>query len=496
MISGKTIAKNVGVMMASQLTTWILSFVLAIFLPRYLGAESIGAIAIANSIWAIMLVLLSFGMDIHLTKSVARDPSKTAELLGTSLLVRTVFFVVSCGLVALYTMVMRYDSTLLVVIVLEGAAYLFLTYANAFSAALVGMERMEFISISSIASKAALTGFSILLIVLDAGLYAVVAVNIVASIISCVIVFFALYRLHPLRISVNLAQARSMLGDSSVYLVSALALVVYQQIDKLFISALVDTTTVGWYGTAMNLFGTLMFLPVVFGTVIFPSLARSYATGDAKLNIIAQRSFDLMFLMSVPVGFGMVVIGQPLVALLYGPEFAPSGGILMMLGVVLIFTYLNTILGQLLISVDRTGPWNVVMIVAIIVTLPIDYVLVPWTAHVFGNGALGGTLAFLVTEFGMVVSAILLLPRETLHWSNVRTALLTLISGLLMMAASWWFRDGFMIISILVGAVTYVAAVMLLRIIPGEDLLLIKNAVMGVVGRLRRDKEAATSIGN
>ncbi|NNJ11092.1 flippase [Chloroflexales bacterium ZM16-3] len=496
MISGKTIAKNVGVMMVSQLTTWVLAFVLAIFLPRYLGAENIGAISISNSIWLIMSVLLTFGMDTHLIKSIAREPESTSELLGTSLLVRTVFFVISCGLVLLYATVMQYNETLVTVIWIQAIFYLIATYSSAFTSALIGLERMEFISIASIVNKALLTGLSVLLIFLNAGLYLIVSVNIVATLISSSILFFALNRQYPLRLRINFARARFMISQSSVYLISSLAIVVYQQIDKPFISALVDTKTVGWYGTAMNLFGTMMFLPVVFGTVIFPSLARSYASGDAKLNLIAQRSFDLMFLISVPVGLGLVVVAQPLVLLLYGADFAPSGGILMMLGVVLIFTYLNTILGQLLISTDRTDKWNVVMIVAIAVTLPIDYLLVPWTHRVFANGGLGGTLAFLITEFGMVVSAILLLPKNTLQWSNVRTAVLTLFSGLLMMAASWWFRDTMVLLSIIIAVVTYIAAVAILRIIPREDLLLIKNAVMGIIGRLRRNKGTPASVGD
>jgi O-antigen/teichoic acid export membrane protein len=281
-----------------------------------------------------------------------------------------------------------------------------------------------------------------------------------------------------------------------VYLISGLAIVVYQQIDKPFISALVDTKTVGWYGTAMNLFGTSMFLPVVFGTVIFPALSRSYASGDSKLNIIAQRSFDLMFLISIPVGLGLVVVGRPLVMLLYGPEFAPTGSILMMLGVVIIFTYLNTILGQLLVAMDRTRNWNIVVIIAILVTLPIDYVMVPWTNHVLGNGGLGGAFAFLITEFGMVIAAILLLPPKTLQWSNVRTASLTLLSGLAMMATSWWFRETMMFLSIFIAAVTYIGLVAILRIIPREDILLIRDALMGLVGRLRRRKDASAGLGN
>jgi O-antigen/teichoic acid export membrane protein len=496
MISGKTIAKNVSVMMVSQLTTWGFAFIIAIFVPRYLGAQYVGMISISNSIWLIISMLLSFGMDTHLTKIVARHPEKAADLLSTSLILRTALFVIGCGLVALYAMAMRYSATQIAVISLHSMYFLLLSYSSAFTATFIGLERMEFISIANITNRALLTGLSLLVIFLDAGLYAIMAAGIITNFIACAILFVAFNRQYPMRFRVSLESTRSILADSSVYLVSGLAIVVYQQIDKPFISALVDTTTVGWYSTAMNLFGTSMFLPIVFSSVIFPALSRSYASGDAKLNIIAQRSFDLMFLLSVPVGLGLVVIGKPLVALLYGPAFAPSGGILMMLGVVVIFTYLNTILGQLLISTDRTSKWNVVIILAIVATLPIDYILVPWTHQVFGNGGLGGTLAFLVTEFGMVVAAILLLPPKTLQWSNVRTASLTLLSGLLMMATSWWFRETMLFVSIIIAAVTYITSVALLRIVPREDLLLIKDAVMGMFGRLRRSKDAPASIGN
>jgi O-antigen/teichoic acid export membrane protein len=496
MISGRTIAKNLGVMMLSQISTWGMAFVLAIFLPRYLGPERLGVIAIATAIWLIMGVLISFGMDTHLTKSVAREPEKTSEMLVTSLMIRTILFVFSAMLVAIYALIMQYDRTLITVLAIQGILMLFGTFQGAFEAAIVGLERMEFISLSNILGKAALTGLTLLLIMLDAGLYLIVAINIVTSIPALIILPIIIHRQYPIRFKMSFTEGRSMFTASSVYLLTVLTMVIYQQIDTLFIAIFADTKTVGWYETATRLFGTTMFLPVMFGTVIFPSLARSYASGDSKLNIIAQRSFDLMFLISVPVGFGIVVIAQPLVILIYGAEFAQTGGVLMILGVVLIFTYLNTILAQLLISVDRTGIWNIVMIVAILITLPIDFVLVPWAHTTYGNGALGGALAFLITEFGMVITAILLLPKNTLQWSNVRTAALTLFSGLLMIAASWWFRESMLILSVLVGAITYGAAVLVLRIIPREDFLLARDGMNSIIKRLRGNKEASAELGN
>ncbi len=496
MISGKTIAKNVGVMMASQLVTWVLAFVLAIYLPRYLGAESVGAISIANSIWMIMGVLITFGMDTHLTKVVASRPEKTSEILGTSLAIRAAFFVAACVVVALYLWGLNYSTETMYVTAITGAAFFLMGITATISAVLSGLERMEFISLSNIVSKAVITGVTILLIFLDAGLYPIVSVNIIGAIVAIAIQGYSLSRQHKLRLRFRWSEARAMLGSSAPYLITALAIVVYQQMDKLFISSMVDTRTVGWYGTAMNLFGTLMFIPVVFGNVIFPALSRSYSAATHHVNLIAQRSFDLMFLFSVPLGLGMVVISKPLIALLYGPEFAPSAGVLAMLGIVLIFTYLNTILGQLLIATERTKPWNMVMIVAILLTIPLDLVLVPWTHAVYGNGGLGGTTAFLVTEFGMVAAAIILLPKGTLQWSNVRTATLALLCGLVMMAACWWLREQNLILSVLAGAIIYSAGILLLRVVPREDLMLIKDGVMNIIGRLRRGKGTPASIGN
>lgn len=489
MVSGKKIAKNMGMMVASQLTTWSITFVLAIFLPRYLGATGIGELSIANSIWLIVSVLISFGMDVHITKTVARYPEKTAEVLGTSLVIRFFFFILSCVLVSLYLFFVRYSTRIIEIAAIVGLSYLFSTVSAAFNAVLIGLERMEVTAISSVITKGLTTIVSLLMIFLGYGVYAIATVSSIVVPFNILFMgYFILqqYKKIPLRFSMK--EAKEMLYLSAPYLVTGMTLTAYKQVDTLIIASLVDTKTVGWYNTAIGLFSTLMFLPVAFGTVVFPALSRSYVAAQEKLLLIARRSIDLMFMLSIPIGMGMMVIAKPLILLLYGPDFIASSAILAVLGIVLIFTYLNTLLGQLLISTDRTGKWNIVMIGATLLTIPLDFVLVPWTRDVLQNGALGGALSFLITECGMVIGAILLLPKGTLQWSNVRTATLTLISGLLMVSTSWWFRDNLMAVSIIVGALTYSGAVLLLRIIPPEDMLLIKGMIMTVIDRLRRKK--------
>src|SRR6476659_8173670 len=109
--AGTKVIKNASILMTSQLITWALSLLLTIFLPRYLGAAAIGEFAIANSIWAIMGMLIGAGIDTLLTKRIAQEPDLTPQIVGTALLLRVIFFILSCGVVALYVRIIAFPST-------------------------------------------------------------------------------------------------------------------------------------------------------------------------------------------------------------------------------------------------------------------------------------------------------------------------------------------------------------------------------------------------
>jgi hypothetical protein len=83
--------------MASQLVTWALTFALTIILPRYLGAVNAGKLTIANSIWAIVAIIATFGMDTLLTKEIARKPAQAARLFGASVALRAILFLLAAN---------------------------------------------------------------------------------------------------------------------------------------------------------------------------------------------------------------------------------------------------------------------------------------------------------------------------------------------------------------------------------------------------------------
>jgi len=466
---GQRVGRNVGALLFSQLTTWGLTLLLTIFLPRYLGAAPVGKFQLANSIWAVVAVLVTFGMDVLLTKEIARAPEQAGDLFGTSVVLRALLYLLGLGAVFSYLRLCRYPQSTIVVALIVGLASLVQQFIGACQATLQGLERMEYMAVGNIAGKAVNTAACLALLLLGRGVYAIAAVAVVAALVSLSIHVAALVRLHVLRLRWNLLAARRMLRAGLPYLLSGLFLVAYGQVDVMIISLLVDDRTVGWYGAASQLFSTLLFIPSVLVTAIFPVLSRLHTQDPARLPGLLRRVFDLLLVLSVPIGLGLVVVADPLVSLLFGPDFAPSGPVLALLGVTLIVTYQNMLVGQYMISIDRQNTWTLVMAAAVAATVPLDLLLVPWCRTLLGNGAVAGALSFLVTESGMMVAGLLLLPRGTLGRADLWLALRVMAAGLLMAVAAWYCRRLFIVIPVAVGAAIYSMLALALGLFSTED---------------------------
>jgi hypothetical protein len=122
------------------------------------------------------------------------------------------------------------------------------------------------------------------------------------------------------------------------------------------------------------------------------------------------------------------------------------------------------------------------MIVATIATIPLDLILVPWTDKRFDNGAIGGALAYVVTEgFVLTVALVFIAPQLLRLPSTLRLAR-TVLAGAGMFAAIWPLRDTFILIPIAVGAVVYLVGIAVLRVLGARDLAMLVRIV-------RRDPE-------
>jgi O-antigen/teichoic acid export membrane protein len=480
----KRIAKNAGYLLISQVATWGLSLLLTTAMSRALGAQSMGKFYLANSLWGIVTIFATFGMDLMVIKEIARSPEKTPQLLGNSLYLRISLYALGAIFVTIYANVVGYPLETLLVIYVIGVATLLMQFVLIAETALKGLERMEFVSIGGIANKFSVTMLTILILFLGYGVVVAAMVAVIAGVVNLVIVMFSLRRLVKIDLRFHLPTAKEIMVKSIPYLGANLVMVFYSQVGIIILSLLVTEQKVGWYGQASQLFGTFLFIPLVFNTAIYPALSRAFADTPDSLNQMMRKSFDLMMLLSVPVGLGVLVVSDPLVVFLFGRDFHGSGPVLALLGIVSIITTLNMLLGRFFMAIDRQVQYTFIMAAALAATIPLNILLVPWCDRVFGNGAIAGGIAYIATEGGILAITLWRMPRTTLNRSNLWTTARILAAGMVMVAFTWWLRGVFLGIPILVGFAVYTAMIVLLRVVPPDDWALLKSAGQSLANRL------------
>ena len=90
----------------------------------------------------------------------------------------------------------------------------------------------------------------------------------------------------------------------------------------------------------------------------------------------------------------------------------------MILGIGLIPTYLNMLLGQICVASNRQGTFSFLMAGATVFNPALNAVLIPLTQHKLHNGAIGAAIALSATEALVACGAIAIVGRQVLGGST------------------------------------------------------------------------------
>lgn len=465
-VERRSIVQNVVDLMSSQVLTWVLAAVLTVVQPRYLGPEGQGQLRLAYSIWLMADVMVGLGTSTALTLAIARDREHGLAMVRPVLTIRAVGYLVAWGVVAAYLGLAGADRTSVLVTVLIGVVSVFFTVAATARAALIGLEQMRFPAVADVVTKVVAVVAVITVLVAGGDVVSVALVTVVTASLNAALMMRFLRRFPSRRPPEAI---RTVLRLSVGLMVADAALIVYQQIDTLVMSALVDKDRLGWYATADQLFGSLLFVPTILVTTLFPVFGRLTTEDPGRLRHMISRAMASVLLVTVPIGLGAIAVGRPLARFIYGDAFDGAGQVMIVMGFVLIVTSETILVGRYVIATGRQRFWNAVMVGGIVLTIPLDLVFVPWSDDRFGNGAIGGAMSYAVTESLMLAVGIWRFGSEILAPTVVPRFVRTLAAGGVMLAVVWPLRNDALMLPIVVGGVVYPLSVWILRALGPEE---------------------------
>jgi O-antigen/teichoic acid export membrane protein len=467
---GASLTRNISVLFGSQMVTWSIALVTIAVIPRALGPAAIGQFTVVGAVWLIVSMVATAGTSTVVTLEVAKNRQTGGAVMGPVILARTCVFVLAAAAVAVYVALSDAEPVIVFMYVVIGIGTYIGTIGGVARDALQGYESFGGVARSEIITRLlGVVAILVLLVGFGQGLRAVAVVTAATAVLQAILLLRSLRPYHRIHLSLEFGAARKVLKQALPFFAGGVLVTVYHQIDVVIMSALVDEDRVGWYAAADRLFGTALFIPTIVMSAVFPVLARLHTSDADSAKELVSRAFRTLIVVGLPIGVGTMVLARPIAELLFGNDFSEAGPVLGVIGIVLMLTFQTVLFGNYAVATGRQRYIVVVMAIAIAMTVPLDLVLVPWTESVYGNGAIGGALSYVVTElFILIVVGVGLTPEVFSKATLVRLLRCGVAAGL-MVAAVWPLRNVFPLVGILVGAVVYVVALLVQRPFEPEE---------------------------
>ena len=132
----------------------------------------------------------------------------------------------------------------------------------------------------------------------------------------------------------------------------------------LLVGALLGSTEAGIFSAASKLVFFLLMIDRILGTVLLPASARLHAHSPEALHASLSDAMRWIVIVGLPLCVGGAVLGDGLIALVYGNAFSDAGGLLPIMVWFVLLTLLHTVYTSGVIAAGRDAEYRNVMVVS------------------------------------------------------------------------------------------------------------------------------------
>jgi O-antigen/teichoic acid export membrane protein len=326
----------------------------ATLLLHHLGVSESGRYITVMSLVAIGGTIADAGLNVTGSRELALRPHDARpELVADFIGLRLLITPPALCLMVLFALLAGYPSRMVVGTVLAGTGLFIGTIADAILLLLV-VELRNFgpALVDFLRQAITLSGVA-LLVALGSHLTPFFAIQIVVGLAVLTITPLLAGRSALVKPRFNLARQRALLTES---LPAAAALVLGQLYFRFVIvlMSLISTSKqTGYFGGSLRAIEALIYVPILLAGAALPLLSAAARDDLARLRYAVEGLSEAAVLAGVLLILVTVRAAKPVMTLVGGPHFTPSGAVLRIQVVAVLFVALYQIWGATLIALGR-----------------------------------------------------------------------------------------------------------------------------------------------
>lgn len=452
--------------LAAQILSAVSGIVLIVFLARFLGTSEYGLLFLVISVFGVAKLFSAFGIAKaaarYITEYNETNPAQVPNVIRISLLVNVVF-ITAVVLVLLFSrgwIAEFFAEEEIRWLLLFGALFIPLATLVQYSRIILqGFERIQMAAAIKIVNKGTRVVFVVLFVVVGLGVAGALLGYVVAYLLAVIVGMAAVFNRYR---SIEAAPTEPGLATRIIkYNVPIAAThsahTVEHQVDTILVGFFINPTAVAYYtlGKQINQF---IEIPIsALGFTLSPTYSAQKAKGDVETaSAIYESALSHSLLLYFPAVAGLILVAEPLVAVLFGAEYLGASAVIQVLAFFALLKAVDKLTAQGLDYLGRARERATAKIATAVLNLVLNVLLIPRlgvigaayaTVFTFGlytafnvyiiNTELNLRVVWLLKQAGYALAVTVVMVIVVLPLIGYIDGILTLMAVILLGAVVW-----------------------------------------------------------
>jgi O-antigen/teichoic acid export membrane protein len=348
------------------------------FVVRHLGKVGWGHYLIVTSLLFIVQALTEGGVaNVGVREFTNSTEPEQRRLMSDLLGLRIVLTLAGVIGAVAFALAAGYERTLVEGTALAGVGLFLLNLQYTLTVPLMAHMRLGWQALNDFLGQFVTAIGMITLVVAGASLLPFFAVSSLAALATLALTVSLVRRQTPLIPSFHASRWRVLMSESLVYAAATALGAVYFRVVVVAMSLLSNKVQTGYFSLSFRVLDVVNAVPWLLVTSAFPILARAARDDEDRLRYSLQRLFEGALVLGGWLSL-CLVIGAPFaVSVLGGAEFAPSVGVLRVLGAGVPATFLVATYSFALLSLRLYRQLIVVNGLILLTAILLSVLLIP-----------------------------------------------------------------------------------------------------------------------
>lgn len=394
--------RNTGWMFLGRIFVLGISFLVGIYIARYLGPSNYGLFNYVVSFVGLFGFLTSFGIDNIASREIIKNHNRKNEIIATSFYIKTIgslLAIISVFIVSIFTTKDLFTLGLIWIFSLNFIPQAFNIIEIYFQSQVLSKKVVTAQIISNIIS----TILKIICITLNKGIFWLTIIYIIETCIYSSILLYSFRKFgnHIRNWKFDKKIAKSLLKDSWPLMLSSIAVGIYMKIDQVMIKNMLGNEQAGIYAVAVKLSEVWYFIPMLICTSLSPTIIKTLDISKELFENRLKKLYSLMFWMSFIIASTTTILAYPIIKILFGTQFLGAITVLQIYVWAGIAVSLGVAIGQYLLANNFTKISFYNTLIGAIMNVILNLILIPKMG--INGAAIATLLSYTLATFGIFI---------------------------------------------------------------------------------------------